>query len=81
MNSQITLTLTPESDGLHGYGYDPVSQKLAVEFEANHAERTYHYLKVPPAMAADLEAASSKTAFVMRNIKPKYQVERLEKSS
>jgi hypothetical protein len=75
----IQLTPTPGSEGLRGYGYDPASQTLAVEFQSNHEEATYHYLDVPPETAAAMEVAKSKTAFVMKNVKPHFQFERVPK--
>lgn len=75
--STIPLTLTPESSQIHGYGYDPASQTLAVKFNSNHKEVTYHYLQVPPTVAATLEAAPSKGVVIYKQIKPAFEFNRL----
>lgn len=79
--SNIALTLTPQSQQIHGYGYDEVTRTLAVEYASNHAELTYHYKDVPPEDAQELEAAESKGAFILRRIKPKYAFERMAKQA
>lgn len=79
--STIPMTLTPQSQQIHGYGYDEVTQTLAVEYATNHGELTYHYKEVPPQEAQGLDAAESKGAFILRRIKGKYDFERVPKQA
>ena len=76
--STIALTLTPESSQLHGYGYDSVTQRLAVVYRSNDT-CTYEYLGVGPALVAALNAAESKGGYIGRFIKRHYEFERLNK--
>jgi hypothetical protein len=70
--STIPLTLTPDSEKIHAYGYDADRKRLAVQFksfsEGLETPRppawTYEYLNVEPDKLAGLEAAESKGKFV-----------------
>lgn len=75
----ISLNLTPDSSQLHGYGYDAENEVLAVEYRSNHDQVTYHYRDVPASTAEGLEAAESKGSFIFKHVKPKYEVDRIEK--
>lgn len=77
--SMIPLSLTPDSSQLHGYGYDAAGKVLAVEYRSNHDSVTYHYKEVPAEAAQGLDAAESKGAFIFKQIKPKFDFDRLEK--
>jgi len=59
--STIPLTLTPESSQLHGYGYDPKTQTLALEFNSNHATKTYHYPGFTPEQFEALKNAAAES--------------------
>lgn len=67
--STIPLTLTPESSQIHGYGYDPATQRLHIAFKSNHQRKTYEYPNSTQEEADDLAAAPSKGAWVGKFIK------------
>jgi len=77
--SNIALTLTPESTQVHGYGYDPASRTLAVEYKTNFSDCTYHYLEVPRETADALAAASSKGSYIYKHVRHKFEFERCGK--
>jgi hypothetical protein len=67
-HSAIALTLTPLSAKIHGYGWAPDTQTLAVRFK-NPAtmvpgDYTYEYPRVTPEHFAALEAADSKGSHI-----------------
>jgi hypothetical protein len=81
-HSTITLTLTPDSSKVHGYGYVPETQTLAVRFKGFSDGKpglfTYHYANVTPEMFAALESAESKGAHVNAVfVKTKYPFDKL----
>lgn len=59
MKSIIPLTLTPQSSQIHGHGYDPLTQTMALEFNSNHQRLTYHYKGITPEKYAQLAGAES----------------------
>ena len=62
-HSAITLTLTPQSSKVYGYGYVPETKTLSVQFkgfDGTPRGNAYHYPNVTPEMFAELEAAESK---------------------
>lgn len=67
--STIALTLTPTSSQLHGYGYDAGTQTLALEFNSNHATKTYHYPGFTPEQFEAFKAAESQGSFFYKHIK------------
>lgn len=67
MQSTIPLTLTPESSQIHGFGYDPLRQVLAIEFNSNHTQLTYEYQDVTPDLFAEFQAAESKGSWFYKN--------------
>lgn len=80
LSQNIPLTLTPESTQIYGHGYDLATQTLAVEYESNHEVLTYHYKGVPPELAAQLETAPSAGAFIHKQIKSKFDFDRIQKA-
>lgn len=68
-NSNIVLTLTPESSQIHGYGWE--NGTLALEFKSNHEKVRYHYPFTPEQFAA-FEAAESKGKHFYAHIKKQY---------
>lgn len=67
--STIALTLTPSSSQVYGYGYDPKTQTLALEFNSNHTTKTYHYPGFKPEMYEAMKNAESIGSFFGKNIK------------
>lgn len=81
-HSTIPLTLTPDSSKIHGYGYEPGTQTLAVRFKGFSDGKpglfTYHYSNVTQEMVSALEAAESKGAHVNAVfVKTKYPFDKL----
>lgn len=70
--STIPLTLTPESSQLHGYGYDPKIQTLALEFKSNQRTQTYHYPGFTPEQFEAFKNAESQGSFFYKNIKKQW---------
>jgi hypothetical protein len=65
----MTWTNTPESSNLAGFGYDPSSQTLTVQFKNNSK---YNYFNVPENVFNEMKNASSKGKFFNQNIKGVY---------
>lgn len=74
--STIQRTATPESSQIDSFGYDPTSQRLAVKFKSTSGT-VYEYRNVPPDVAAAMAASDSKGSFVYRQIKGKYDFDRM----
>lgn len=74
--STIPRTATPESSQIDSFGYDPTSQRLAVKFKST-SSTVYEYRNVPADVAAAMAAADSKGSFVYRQIKGKYDFDRM----
>ncbi len=70
--STIALTLTPTSSQLYGHGYDAGTQTLALEFNSNHALKTYHYPGFTPEMYEDMKKAESIGSFFYKHIKAQW---------
>ncbi len=70
--STIALTLTPDSSQLHGYGYDPKTQTLALEFNSNHNTQTYHYPGFTPEQFEAFKNAESQGSYFYKNIKKQW---------
>lgn len=85
MPSSIPLTLTPDSNKVHGYGYDATTRRLAVEFKTHKDTPpavTYEYINVPVEKFAELEAAESKGKFVNAEfVNTKWPFDKLTKAS
>ena len=74
--STIQRTATPESSQIDSFGYDPTSQRLAVKFKSTSGT-VYEYRNVPADVAAAMAASDSKGSFVYRQIKGKYDFDKL----
>lgn len=70
--SNIPLTLTPESSQLHGYGYDPKTQTLALEFKSNQRTQTYHYPGFTPEQFEAFKNAESQGSHFYKHIKKQW---------
>jgi hypothetical protein len=81
MQSIIPLTLTPESSQIHGIGYDPLRQVLAIEFNSNHDTLTYEYPGVTPDRFAEFQASESKGSWFYKNKRSLAEFERLYKAA
>lgn len=79
--STIPLALTPESSQIHGFGYDPVRQVLAIEFNSNHEQLTYEYPGVTPDRFAEFQAAESKGSWFYKNKKSLAVFDRMYKAT
>jgi hypothetical protein len=67
------------SSAIRSYRYDAAQHKLHVRF-LSAPDIPYIYLDVPPSLFAAMKRASSKGAFVNREIKPRCRCIRLEPS-
>jgi prepilin-type N-terminal cleavage/methylation domain-containing protein len=67
----IELKPIEESKLLSHYGYDPGLRVLALRF--NKSAYVWHYINVPPEIAAGLEAAKSKGAYFCAHIKHEFE--------
>jgi hypothetical protein len=68
----LPLTLTPDSSQLHGYAYDAGTQTLALEFNSNHAQKTYHYPGFTPEQFEAFKNAESQGSYFYANIKKQW---------
>lgn len=80
--SAITLSLTPQSSKVYGYGYEPDTKTLAVRFkgfsDGKPSLYTYEYPRVTPEHFAALEAADSKGSHINAVfVKTKWPFEKL----
>ncbi len=64
---------TPESSNLAGFGYEPKTLTLTVEF--NNGGR-YNYFEVPEQVYAGLRGASSKGQYLAQEIKNRFRYAR-----
>jgi hypothetical protein len=60
---------TPDSSNVAGFGYDPKTSVLTVEFKAG---KTYTYDKVPPTIFQQMQKAPSVGSFFQQKVRPKY---------
>lgn len=71
-HSTIALTLTPDSAKIHGYGFVPETQTLAVRFKDPRDMKpgiyTYEYPNYTPEMFAALEGAESKGGHINKTL-------------
>lgn len=65
----LPMTLTPTRSQLHGYAYDAGTQTLALEFNSNHAQKTYHYPGFTPEQFDAFKKADSQGSFFYAHIK------------
>jgi hypothetical protein len=77
--STIPLTLTPESSQIRGYGYDPSTKTLAVEFVSNASRVTYHYKDVPQDVADEFASSESKGRFARTRLVHAFEFDRMMK--
>ena len=64
---------TPESSNIAGFGYDPKTEVLTVEF--NNGGR-YNYFDVPEHIYEGMRGASSKGQYLAQQIKNKFRYAR-----
>ena len=69
----IDVIATPESSNVASFGYDAPTRRLLVMFKRGGG----FYLDVPPEVFTRMKKASSKGAFVHRELKDKYAWDRL----
>ncbi len=73
----VQLKPVQGSKQVKAYGYDPVSQVLAVQY-VNTPSFVYHFRGVGPETAAELDKAESKGAAMAKLIRGKYEFTRIE---
>lgn len=64
---------TPESSNLAGFGYEPTTRVLTVEFKASGK---YNYYDVPQQVFEQMKTASSRGQFHAQNIKGRFRYAR-----
>lgn len=74
--STIPRTATPESSQIDSYGYDVASKRLAVKFKST-SDKVYEYRDVPAELAAAMDAAESKGSFIYKQVKNKFEFDRM----
>lgn len=65
---------TPESSNVAGFGYDPSTNILTVEFKNGSR---YNYYDVPEHQFHGMQAAASRGQFLAQNIKNVYRYARV----
>lgn len=70
----MTWIDTPESSNIAGFGYEPSTQVLTVEFKQGGR---YNYYDVPETVFEQMRNAPSKGQFLAQNIKGRYRYARV----
>lgn len=73
----VQLKPVTGSKQVKAYGYDPVSQVLAVQY-VNTPGFIYHFRGVSPETAAEIDKAESKGAAMAKLIRGKFDFNRIE---